>query len=250
MVRAFTSRLLLAALVVAGCKKEAKVTAPLPSKPPAMRAAASFVHCVEAGTTACAESNVDYTGWDAFYLLTWLSEGSPTSILRALPRELERHADPLEVQARFVDQIERYALDVRGAECEPTEMFEFGPLIDTAAQRAADRMTRFGLMAGGMGDVLQGLATQAHQGLDGGHMVRMECTYQPFRLYVGSAERDGAYEIVGMATLLPAAFDSKGVTPTMVDVRLESRALGLQGAQGTVMTGTVDRWLPFPVEDF
>lgn len=232
-----------------GCSGKTKYTA-LPDEAPAKRTAASFVHCVEAATSSCVEPNQVRGGWDALYLLTWLSDGSPVAILDSLPRELAAHQDPRMVERRFVDEIERYATAIRGAECDPSDMQELGPLIDKAAQAAANRLDTLGMRGGGLEQVIEGLAEEAHKHLDGGHLVQMDCQSEPYRLYVATVQDEGRYEVVGLTTLLAQRYGGTPPGSEVVDERLESRSLGFSTAQAPIIEGSVHPYLPFHVEVF
>jgi hypothetical protein len=124
-------------LAVAACNRGRVVDSTLPKTSPPARAADSFVHCVEAGTSNCVDGGEQHGGWDALQLLLWLSSGSPVSILEMLPRELDRHTDNLAVQAAFVDEVERYAEVVRGAECQSVATQPLRALVDQSARVAA-----------------------------------------------------------------------------------------------------------------
>ncbi len=247
--RGFSAAVLLA-LALTGCKGNEKVTAPLPKAPPAQRTAASFVHCVEAGTSGCVPSGVNVGGADAFLLLSWIAGGSPVGLLEALDRELRAHADPRLVQARFVHEVERYANEIRGAECDSVEQHEIDPLIDKAAAIAEERVKALGLFGGDIRSVISGLAKEAHDEIGGGHLVRLDCARAPYRLYVLTTERDGEYEVVGLATFVPPELGGDVPDRDVVEERLESRALGLSSARAPIVEGAIDPYLPFSVEVF
>lgn len=232
------------------CKSDDIVVAPLPPEEAPRRAANSFVHCVEAETSGCIKSGETVGGWDAFYLLTWLGGGSPLSILEALPRELSAHADPLRVQRRFVEEVERYAPAIRGAECDAADMQPIDPLIDQVASVAAERVARLGLWTGNSAQVIEGLKDEAHDTLGGGYLVRMDCRYDPHRLWVATRQRDGVHSVVGITTILPRFLGGTIPERQAVTSRLQSRSLGLSAAAAPVQEGAVDPWLPFPVEVF
>lgn len=232
----------------AACKKDPPKVM-LPSAPAQERAAQSFVHCVEASTSQCVQAAEQLAGWDAFYLLVWLAGGSPAAILEALPTELADHADPRQVQRRLVDEVERYAATIRGAACTSVSSQPIDPLVDQVAAVAAERLRKLGLWQGGMQAVSEGLVEEAHEGLGGGYLVRLDCERDPFRLYVATRERDGRHEVVGMTTLLPEVVGGDPPSRAVVAERLRSRALGLSEASAPIVEGTVDPWLAFPVEE-
>ncbi len=237
-------------LATTGCVR-GTVTAKLDSDlAPAQRAANSFLHCVEMETSHCVQGDETVGGWDAFYILGWLGAGSPLSILEALPNELARHSDPRLVQRRFVAEVERYAAPIRGAECDAGDLQPIDPLIDQVADVAQQRMTKLGMWQGDMSGVMQGLVDEAHESLEGGFLVRADCKYDPYRLWVATRESGGRHDVVGLTTLLPHFIG--GVPPSRDDVaeRLKSRSLGLATSQGAVVSGDVDPWLPFPIEEF
>ncbi len=234
---------------IAGCKPKGEVHK-LPDEAPAWRAAAGFVHCVESGRSLCVTSEQIIGGWDALYILAWLADGSPVSILDGLPTQLRAHREPRLVQKRFVDEIERYGQAIRGAECDAVSSQPFAPLIDRTAKRAATRLDALGLWQGGLDRVVVGLAEEAHDDLDGGELVRLDCRHDPFRLYVASQFFDGRQKIVGMTTLWPEALGGDVPSRDEVDERLHSPSLGLDTATAPVIEGQIDPWLPFPVEEF
>lgn len=232
----------------AACKKEVP-TVPLPMAPAQDRAAQSFVHCMESSGSQCVEEQEGLAGWDAFYLLAWLSGGSPMAILEALPQALADHADPRRVQRRFVDEVERYASTVRGAGCEAAGSQPIDPLIDQVAAVATERLRKLGMWQGGMQAVARGLAEEAHEGLGGGYLVRLDCDRDPFRLYAATREREGRHAVVGMVTLLPEVVGGQPPGREVVAERLRSRPLGLSDASAPIAEGMVDPWLAFPVEE-
>ncbi len=232
----------------AACKKDPPVVQ-LPNAPAQERTAQSFVHCMEARASQCVETADQLAGWDAFYLLSWLAGGSPVSILEALPSALADHADPRRVQRRFVDEVERYASTIRGAECTATTSQPIDPLVDQVAAVASDRLRRLGVWQGGIGDITKGLVEEAHESLGGGFLVRLECERDPFRVYVATRERDGRHAVVGMTTLLPVIISGDPPGREVVAERLRSRALGLGGGSAPIREGVVDPWLAFPVEE-
>lgn len=232
-----------------GCKNGATVQT-LPAQEPAQRAAESFVHCVETGNTLCVEAGQGLGGWDALRLLVWLGSGSPVGVVEALPQELAAHTDPLKVQARFVKEVERYAFAVRGAECEATDMRSLAPLIDEAAQHAIARMQELGLWHGDVTEVVGGLAREAHEQLDGGELVRLDCAHDPFRLYIPVVEEEQRLEVVGMMTLLPTELGGEPLAREHIAERLRSAPLGLEGAGPPIQQGVVHPWIPIPTEVF
>lgn len=232
----------------AGCKKDPPVVE-LPKAPAQERSAQSFVYCVEASTSQCVEPADQLAGWDAFYILVWLAGGSPAAILEALPSALSDHADPRRVQRRFVDEVERYASTIRGAACEAVSSQPIDPLVDQVAVVANERLRELGMWQGGMQAVSEGLVEEAHEGLGGGFLVRLDCERDPFRLYVATRERDGRYAVVGMTTLLPAIIGGDPPGREIVAERLHSAALGFSDASAPIVEGIVDPWLAFPMEE-
>jgi hypothetical protein len=249
-VRALAIALLCgAALPAAACKNRNTVATHLPREEPPRRAANSFVHCVESETSLCIKPGETVGGWDAFYLLMWLAGGSPVSILAALPSELAGHADPLRVQRRFVNEVERYAQALRGAACMASDMRPVDPLVDQVAGLAEQRLQRLGVWRGDMAEVVRGLVTEAHETLGGGYLVQVDCEHDPHRLWVATVERDGQHRVVGMTTILPTFLG--GTTPgrDQVTQRLRSRSLGLS-TSAPLEGDNVHPWIAFPVEVF
>jgi len=236
-------------LGASACKKDPPVVR-LPDEPPQQRAAQSFVHCVEARTSQCVEAAEQLAGWDAFYLLAWLGGGSPVAILTALPAELADHADPRRVQRRLVEEVERYASSMRGAECQSVSSQPIDPLVDQVASVATARLQQLGLWQGGMQAITEGLVTEAHESLGGGYLVRLDCQRDPFRLYVATREREGRHLVVGMTTLLPSFLDAEPSRREVVEQRLHSRPLGLANTSVPVAEGMVHPWVTIPVEEF
>ena len=232
-----------------GCKADPPKVQ-LPNAPASDRAAQSFIYCVEAKAGQCVEPADQLAGWDAFYLLTWLAGGSPVAILEALPRELADHADPRRVQRRFVGEVERYAATIRGAECQATGSRAIDPMIDEVATVAAERLRKLGLWKGDMQEIARGLVEEAHDELNGGFLVRLDCRRDPFTLYVATRERDGRHAVLGLTTMLPQAVEPQLPGREQVSERLRSRALGLNDAAASVNDGVIDPWLRFPVEEF
>jgi hypothetical protein len=205
---------------------------------------------VESGTSNCVRAGETLGGWDAFFLLTWLGGGSPLSILEALPSELTAHADPKRVQHRFVEEVERYDTDVRGAECEASDMQPIDPLIDQVAAVAAQRLEKLGMWTSSMADVVAGLQREAHESMGGGFLVRMDCAHDPHRLWLATVEREGAHQVIGMTTLLPHFLGGRPPGRDQLSDRLRSRSLGLSGTSTPIEEGTVHPWVPVAVEEF
>ena len=242
--------LALVALSGPGCKNTDVVAAPLPPEEAPRRSANSFIHCVESGNSLCIRAGETVGGWDAFFLLTWLGGGSPLSILSALPSELAAHADPKQVQHRFVEEVERYAREVRGAECDAADMQPIDPLIDQVGSVAAERLARLGMWQSNMSTVVDGLVKEAHETMNGGFLVRMDCAHDPHRLWVATVERDGRHHVIGMTTLLPSFLGGQPPGREQLSERLRSRSLGLSATQAPIQEGTVHPWIPIPVEEF
>lgn len=247
-----TCIMLLAAFVgtVAGCKAKVEIKT-LSDESPSRRTAASFVHCIEAGTGACVTQENVSGGWDALYLLQWMADGSPVSVMYALPQELEAHEDARLVEQRLVSEVERYANAVRGAECDPADALQMTPLIDKAAQLAAERLGRLGMLEGNLRVIIDGLAQEAHEGLDGGELVRLDCRYDPYRLYIATRRfDDGVHRVLGMSSMFPASLGGDVPGREVVDERLHSRSLGLDTGTPPIVEGGMNAWLPFEVELF
>lgn len=236
-------------LLGSACKPD-PVVVKLPNEPPSQRAAQSFVFCVEARASQCVVSAGELAGWDSLYLLTWLGGGSPAGILEALPRELADHADARRVQRRLVEEVERYAISIRGAECTATSAEPIEPMIDRAGAEARARLQRLGLWLGDMQQISDALVEEAHEGLDGGSLVRLDCKRDPFRLYVAVRDRDGRQDVVGMTTLLPGFLEPDAPNRELVEQRLRSASLGLSSGATPIDEGAVDPWLRFPIEEF
>jgi hypothetical protein len=232
-----------------GCTGGRVIASALPDEEPSRRTAESFVHCVEVGTSGCVAAGENHGGWDALHMLLWLASGSPVGILEVLPEQLTAHGDPLRVQGAFVGEVERYAAALRGAECESTMSQPADPLIDRAASAAIARLERLGMARTGLGRVIDELRAEAHASLDGGHLVRLDCTRDPYRVYVATADYDGRLVVVGMTTVLAPEFGGDSPSRRDVDVRLSSASLGLGGQSIPIVEGAVDEWLAFPVEE-
>jgi hypothetical protein len=239
----------LACIAAAGCNRERSIPSALPDEEPSRRTAESFLHCVEAGNSACVAAGDNHGGWDALHLLLWLASGSPSGVLEALPRELYDHGNGLRVQERFVREVERYAGVLRGAECDSVASQPAAALVESASSAARKRLERLGMWQGGLADVVEGLREEAHASLDGGAVVRFDCARDPFRVYLATHERDGRMVVVGMTTSLAPEFGGDVPSRRDVDVRLTSAPLGLGSAQVPVLEGAVDPWMPFALEE-
>jgi hypothetical protein len=240
---------LSAVLSSTGCKGR-DATGPVSPEPPAMRVATSFVHCVEAGKAQCVAAHQASTGWNALFLLSWLGSGSPVAILQSLPGELDAHGDHRFIEGRLVEEVERYAPAMRGAECDADRAEPFEPLIADAARSATERLERLGLLSGGMQAVIERLSQDAHRDLGDGHLVHMRCSHDPHHVYVAvRAESRGRQAVIGMTTLWPEHLGGEPLDRTRLDERLRSQGLGLSSAVVPFDERTVDPWLPFLVEE-
>jgi hypothetical protein len=239
-----------ALLSAGGCKRRGDGTDAPPQQPPAMRAATSFVHCVEAGKAQCVGPSQASTGWNALYLLSWLGSGSPVAILDSLPGELAAHGQPRAMQGRLVDEVERYAPAMRGAECDAERAEPMEPIIEEAARSATERLERLGLLRGSMQATIGRLAEDAHRELVGGYLVHMGCAHDPYRVVV--AVRTGEQDrqtVVGMTTLWPEHLGGQLPDRDAIEARLRSQGLGLATAAAPIVHNAIDPWLPFPVEE-
>ncbi len=241
--------LLLVVLAGTGCGRNRVLPSALPDVEPSRRAAESFVHCVEAGTSGCVTPGEDHAGWDALHLLLWLATGSPVGILEALPQQLTDHGNPLRTQGAFVGEVERYAQALRGAECDSTASQPATALVDRAAADARVRLERLGMARAGLLRAIEDLRVEANTLLGSGHLVRLDCSYDPFRVYVVTSMRDGRLSVVGMTTVLAPEYGGDHPSRRDVDIRLQSAPLGLAGKSLPIVEGAVDEWLPFPVEE-
>ncbi len=237
-----------AVLLGVACRADV-IASPLPTVSAEQRAAQSFLHCVEAGTSGCVVSGASHVGWDALHLILWMAGGSPTGLLAALPSQLAAHQDPRRAQKAFVAEIERYASAVRGAECAPDGSQPLAQVIDRAASLAGKRLERLGMWRTDLAAVVESLREQAHQELDGGHLVRFSCTFDPYRAYVITRTQDADTTVVGMTTILAPAFGGDMPRRKNVLERLRSESLGLSRAAAPVLDGVVDPWMPFALEE-
>lgn len=246
--RPWTALAFSAAVFATGCRVDA-IASPLPAVSAEQRSAQSFIHCVEGGTSGCVVPGDSHVGWDALHLVLWMASGTPTGLLDALPAQLAAHQDPRRAQRAFVAEVERYANALRGAECAPDGSQPLDKFIDRAAQRAAARLDALGMWRRDLAAVVDDLRKQAHEELDGGHLVRFSCTFDPYRVYVITRAHDGTTTVVGMTTMLDSAFGGDVPQRKNVRARLEGDSLGLSRASAPVLEGTVDPWMPFPLEE-
>lgn len=242
--------LLLAASLAAGCKPKNTDPPKVDPAEAALRSAAAFVHCVEGGNTACVRPGLNHGAWDAFFLLGWLADGSPPSILEALSRELVAHSDPKVVQGKFVRDVDALASPLRGAECDPQGGQPISPLIDQLQQAARERLGRLGMLSKDMEGVIQGLGDEARDGLADGYLVRMSCKREPYQLYLAAASEGNRYSVVGATVALPRFLGGDGASSVDPGKALRARTLGLTGRVAPVAPGTVDLWVPVPMEVF
>jgi hypothetical protein len=249
VVRQHACAVTLLVLTATSCGRGRVVQSSLPDEEPPRRAAESFIHCVEAGTSDCVAAGENHAGWDALHMLLWLASGSPVGILEVLPQQLAAHEDPLRVQAKFVEEVQRYAAALRGAECESTSSQAAAGLIDQAASAAKTRLDRLGMSRTGLTKVIDDLRAEAHEHLDGGHLVRLDCRYDPYRVYIATSDTGGRIAVVGMTTVLAPQFGGDSPSRRDVDVRLSSGSLGLSGKSLPLVEGAVNEWLPFAVEE-
>jgi hypothetical protein len=249
--RSHLSMSIAAGLALLGCEKGTGEARTIGPAEPAERAATSFIHCVELEGGGCVHRDPKQGSWDAFALLQWLGVGSPTSILEALRRELERHRDPLAVQDRFVVVASRYRQPLRGAECRPDSATPLAELLPKLNSHVETRMQGLGLWRDDLADVVGGLADEAKQGLDEGWLVHMTCYDDPFELWVATAKQDDRQVVVGMLTSLPSWLGGSPLDDEGVENRLAGKTLGGSTTLGVVREGTVDtRWVPVPIEEF
>ncbi|WP_146157585.1 hypothetical protein [Enhygromyxa salina] len=218
---------------------------------PAQRAATSFVHCVESEGGGCVTLDPKLGSWDAFALLHWLGAGSPTSILQALRRELEHHRDPYAVQNRFVNVTARYREPLRGAECSPESARPIAELLPRVVSHVQTRMKSLGLWRDEFEQLVNGLASEADDGLADGWLVHMTCFGDPYEIWVATAKEDERQVVVGMLTSLPAWLDGGPLVDEHVEGRIRNRSVSNTTTLGVIREGTVDtRWIPIPIEEF
>lgn len=242
---------LAALLACSGCEKNNSTARTVLPAEPAQRAAVSFIHCVEQEGGSCVTRDPAHGSWDAFALLNWLGAGSPTSILRALRRELDHHRDPLAVQDRFVALAARYREPLRGAECQPQSAVPITELLPKLVTRVESRMQGLGLWRTDLAQVVDGLANEAEHGLGEGWLVHMTCYGDPYEIWVATAKREDRQVVVGLLTSLPAHLGGHTPDDEVVEGRIGGRISGSSTTLGVVREGTVDtRWLPISIEEF
>lgn len=242
---------LTAALGASGCKKDTGPARTNTPETPARRAAMSFVHCVEQSGPACVGNELTQGAWDAFSILGWLADGSPTAILEALPRELSHHANARSVQQRFVNEVSRQDNKIRGAECEVKAINEFGSMVPKLREAAQRRLEALGMWRGDLGRVVDGLANEATEGLQGGYLVTMQCQAEPWQVYVATAIEGERHVVVGLMVDLPEFLGGDSAARDATSGRLRTIDLGTRpGAMAPVDESRMDPWLPFPVEEF
>ncbi len=234
-----------------GCHVEEAGVSPARPSMPARRAAMSFVHCVETGGGGCVRNSDKQRAWDAFAFLGWLANGSPTSILQALPRELAHHRDPRLVAKRFVEQARRLREPVRGSECSDQDARPVSELIPKVRVHVEQRMTGFGLWGAQMLSIVDRLEATASAGLGDAYLVHMHCQADPHDLWVAATTEGDRYTVVGVMTGLPDYLGGDAPGREAVETRIQSTSLGSVVGEGPVREGRVDsRWIPVPVEEF
>lgn len=239
----------LAALLAFGCHAKVEL-ATLPDAPPASRAANSFLHCVEGTNSLCVHGGPGASGWDALAILAWAAYGSPGAISTYLPEQMKRHEDPRSVERRFVEEVERYSITLRGAGCMAVAEQPLAPIVQRAAARTMERAKALRLWPREIVEVVEHLRQEADVALREGTLVTMSCDSDPFVVYTATTLRDGRYKVVGMTTLWPEPLGGTTLDPEKVTARLHGRALGLTGGSGVASEATISPWLPFAVEEF
>ncbi len=235
--------------LVAGCKGDGATAPPVGETTPARRAATSFVHCVEQNGGMCVRAEPKFGSWDAFAMLGWLSSGAPTSILAALPRELQRHQDPRLIQIHFVNQVDRNSQQIRGAECHVADTVAFSELLPKLRMSVEDRMKKMGLWGTDLQRVVEGLDQEAREGLVDGYLVAMQCETAPYELYVATASDEERFVVVGMLVELPGFLGGEAVARDSATLRLRPISLGRRKL-GFVDENAVDPYVQIPVEEF
>ncbi|TPV93358.1 MAG: hypothetical protein B7733_20945 [Myxococcales bacterium FL481] len=245
----FVSSLCVVVVGAMACRAD-PVTAPaVDPTEPARRAAQAFVHCIEQDAAQCVRTSPRDGAWDAFSLLGWLNSGSPTSILAAFGRQLDRHANPREIQRRFVAQVDDYAAMVRGAGCHTQRVAPVAELLPVLREQGQARLERLGLWSPELAEVVVGLTAEADEGLHDGYLVHVACRQAPWSLHLATASESGRYTVVGLMSALPPALRrdaavSEGSRPT------EARQARVDGTVAPLPEGWVHPWLPFAVESY
>lgn len=234
--------------LLTGCRAQVEL-ATLPEDSPSRRAASSFLHCVESTTSHCVSAGQTTTAWDAVALLAWLAYGSPSAIATLLPQQVQVHQDPRLLERRFVDEIERYAVALRGAGCEAEDEQSLAPIIERAGAQAVTRSAALSLWPREVPPVVDQLREEAQLELSAGVLVTLRCRFEPFVVYAATHVADGQYTVVGMSTFWPEELGGVRLTSEQVEARLRGRSLGLYGASVAAMEDTINPWLAFPVEE-
>lgn len=241
----------LGTLVLGGCDKSQGEAGPVPPTVPAQRAAQSFIHCVEIDGGACVDNHPEFGAYDAFSILGWLASGSPTSILEALPRELQHHQTERSIQQRFVSIVDARAMRLRGAECMPEQAVGFNELVPKLTEAVEQRMTRMGLWGADLERVVGALAQEAREGLADGYLVTMRCQSDPWRVYMATTAKDGRYIVVGMMGQLPEFLGGDAPARDANTGRLRSIDLGRASpGVGTMADELVHPWVQIPIQEF
>ncbi len=239
---------LAAGLLACKPKKDAEPPRPDPADA-AQRAAQAFVHCVEGGNTACVRTGLPHGAFDAFFLLGWLATGTPVAILEGFSRELVTHSDARAVQGKFVREVERLAGALRGAECAPVGAQPMGPMAGQLAKAADGRLRAIGMGSDDMLRVVEGLSAEAREGLAEAFLVRFACKREPYQLYLAMVPEGVRYSAVGLMAFLPRFLGGDEADFDVAEAA-RSKTLGVTGSSAPVPDGTVDRYLPIPIEEF
>jgi len=236
---------------VSGCQGRGGTAEPVPPTVPAQRAAQSFVHCVEIDGGGCVTNHPEFAAWDAFSLLGWLASGSPTSILEALPRELNHHASQRSIQQRFVRQVDDQSMVLRGAECSPENAAAFGELLPKLREAVQQRMTAMGIWGPDLEVVVDGLVEEARRGLADGYLIGMRCQSDPWRVYMATSKGESRFIVVGMLMELPEFLGGDSPARDASSGRLRSIHIGRDSqTMSAAVENAIHPWVQIPVQEF
>lgn len=232
-----------------GCRTP--TVAPPPSQAsPSVRAATSFLHCLERTGSTCVEPTQASAGLEAFFWLRWVSEGPPTTWWMGLPYAPDRLPDARGGEQHLVAEVERYAAALRGSACEPVAEESLVNLISSAHRDGSARLERLGLTSERTRAALTWLAEVATEDLKQGVLVRFECEYDPFTVYLAVVPEAGELRVVGMTTVMPESLMGRVLSTDQIEQRLKSKLLLVVSSTIATRGDTLSPWLPFEVEAF
>ena len=240
---------ILALTLCSGCKAGTEAVAPVDATKAVTRSAQSFVHCIEQTGPQCVGQGELMRGFGSLSTLAWLEDGSPLTLLSLGDSVLAARHDTDRSQGQFVSQINGVYSAVRGADCTVQHTESLENAVGTLKVTAVNRLEGLQMWPSQRAEVVDMLAKESLEALPNGYIAAIECSAEPWRFYLVTAEHGGKQAVVGMMRVVPKSIESMmGQAPLALEQdNAQARAPRGYALQDDSM---LHPWIKVPAEEF